>query len=170
MLRFPADAPISKVIKALERLGFHVVREGNHVAMLRENHDGTRSPLTIPNHPRIQGSTLRMILTRAGITRVLSSAPTKGVEEYAAASREGGHRAENFRIGYLVSDGFVLIHCLFLCSLFYTNFLGRVVSLMLAQRALSRSHSRRCHLGPRGPHCLPPPTQGRIIAQAPFSP
>ena len=65
---------------------------------------------------------------------MLSSAPTKGVEEYAAASREGGHRAENFRIGYLVSDGFVLIHCVILCSLFYTNFLSRVVSLMLAQR------------------------------------
>jgi len=53
MPTFPADAPISKVIKALERLGFHVVREGNHIAMLRENPDGTRSPLTIPNHPRI---------------------------------------------------------------------------------------------------------------------
>ena len=55
MPTFPADAPISKVIKALERLGFHVVREGNHIAMLRENPDGTRSPLTIPNHPRVKG-------------------------------------------------------------------------------------------------------------------
>ncbi len=30
MSRFPVDAPISKVIKAFERLGFGLVREGNH--------------------------------------------------------------------------------------------------------------------------------------------
>lgn len=69
MPKFPVDAPIRKVIKALERLGFRVVREGNHIAMVRENTDGTRTPLTIPNHSRIKGSTLRTILTQAGITR-----------------------------------------------------------------------------------------------------
>ena len=69
MPRFPADAPIKKVIRALERLGFCVVREGNHIAMVRENLDGTRTPLTMPNHSRIKGSTLRTILTQAGIAR-----------------------------------------------------------------------------------------------------
>jgi predicted RNA binding protein YcfA (HicA-like mRNA interferase family) len=69
MPRFPADAPIRKVIRALERLGFRVVREGNHIAMVRENLDGTRTPLTMPNHSRIKGSTLRTILTQAGIAR-----------------------------------------------------------------------------------------------------
>ena len=69
MPKFPVDAPIRKVIKALERLGFHVVREGNHIAMVRENSDGTRTPLTMPNHSRIKGSTLRTILTQAGIAR-----------------------------------------------------------------------------------------------------
>jgi predicted RNA binding protein YcfA (HicA-like mRNA interferase family) len=57
------------VIKAFERLGFRLVREGNHLAMLRENPDGTRTPLTMPNHPRIKGSTLRTILTQARIPR-----------------------------------------------------------------------------------------------------
>ena len=69
MPKFPVDAPIRKVIKALERLGFRVVREGNHIAMVRENSDGTRTPLTMPNHSRIKGSTLRTILTQAGIAR-----------------------------------------------------------------------------------------------------
>ncbi len=69
MPKFPVDAPIRKVIKALERLGFRVVREGNHIAMVRENPDGTRTPLTIPNHSQIKGSTLRTILTQAAIAR-----------------------------------------------------------------------------------------------------
>jgi len=50
-------------------LDFHIVREGNHIAMVRENPDGTRTPLTMPNHSRIKGSTLRTILTQAGIHR-----------------------------------------------------------------------------------------------------
>jgi hypothetical protein len=33
--------------QSLERLGFHPVREGTHIAMVRENPDGTRTPLTI---------------------------------------------------------------------------------------------------------------------------
>ena len=45
------------------------MREGNYMAMVRENPDGTRTPLTMPNHRRIKGSTLRTILTQAGILR-----------------------------------------------------------------------------------------------------
>jgi hypothetical protein len=41
----------------LERLGYHLVREGNHIAMVRQNPDGTRTPLTIPNHRTIKSST-----------------------------------------------------------------------------------------------------------------
>ena len=67
--KFPVDAPIEKVINALEHLGFQVVRRGNHIALLREHADGARTPMTIPNHRKIKGSTLRTILTQAGIPR-----------------------------------------------------------------------------------------------------
>ncbi len=69
MIKFPVDAPKTKVIKTLELLGFRLVREREHIAMVRENPDGTRTPLTIPNHARIKGSTLRNICTQAGILR-----------------------------------------------------------------------------------------------------
>ncbi|MBN1104292.1 MAG: type II toxin-antitoxin system HicA family toxin [Deltaproteobacteria bacterium] len=69
MPKFPSDAPTRKVIGALEQLGFRLIREENHIAMLRENPDGTRTPLTIPNHPTIKRSTLRTILTQSKISR-----------------------------------------------------------------------------------------------------
>jgi len=69
MPRWPREAPKRRVIKALERLGFRIVREAEHIAMIRENPDSTRTPLTLPNHPRIKGSTLRTICTQAGIPR-----------------------------------------------------------------------------------------------------
>lgn len=69
MPKFPVDAPIREVIRALERLGFRLVREGNHIAMARKNPDGTLTPLTMSNHPTIKGSTLRTILTQCGISR-----------------------------------------------------------------------------------------------------
>ncbi|MGO8944343.1 MAG: hypothetical protein ACLQJ7_11805 [Syntrophobacteraceae bacterium] len=37
-------------MRTFELLGFHLVRRGNHIAFLRENSDGTRTPMTIPNH------------------------------------------------------------------------------------------------------------------------
>ena len=63
------DAPIEKVIQALEQLGFSVVRRGNHIAMLRQNADGSATPLTLPNHRRIKSSTLRTILSHAEIAK-----------------------------------------------------------------------------------------------------
>ena len=69
MDKFPVDAPIEKVLKSLELLGFVLVREGNHIAMARQNSDGTNTPLTLPNHRKIKGSTLRSIITQSGISR-----------------------------------------------------------------------------------------------------
>jgi len=69
MARFPHDAPKRRIPKALRALGFQAVREREHVALVRENADGTKTPLTMPNHPRIKGSTLRTICTQAGISR-----------------------------------------------------------------------------------------------------
>jgi len=68
-MKFPRDAPKRKVIRALEILGFKIVRVGNHISMLRENPDGTKTPLTMPNHDRIKGPTLRAICKQAGISR-----------------------------------------------------------------------------------------------------
>jgi predicted RNA binding protein YcfA (HicA-like mRNA interferase family) len=56
-------------LKALGLLGFQVVREREHIALVRDNADGTKTPLTMPNHPRLEGSTLRTICTQAGIPR-----------------------------------------------------------------------------------------------------
>jgi predicted RNA binding protein YcfA (HicA-like mRNA interferase family) len=69
MAKFPADAPKRKVIKTLVILGFRIVREKEHISMIRENSDGTTTPLTMPNHTKVKASTLRTICTQVGITR-----------------------------------------------------------------------------------------------------
>ncbi len=68
-MKFPVDAPKKRVVKTLESLGFTIVREREHIAMIRENSDGTKTPLTMPNHSNIKGSTLRTICSQSGISR-----------------------------------------------------------------------------------------------------
>lgn len=69
MTKFPVDAPNARVIRTLESLGFRLIRKKEHIALLRENPDGSKTPLTMPNHPHIKASTLRTICTQAGISR-----------------------------------------------------------------------------------------------------
>ena len=69
MAKFPVDAPLEKVLRALERLGFTLVRRGNHLSLSREEADSTRTPLTLPRHRTIKASTLRAVLTQSGISR-----------------------------------------------------------------------------------------------------
>ena len=68
-MKFPKDVPRNKVIKIFENLGFKTVRTGNHISMIKNNLDGSRTPLTMPNHDKIKASTLMTICRQSHISR-----------------------------------------------------------------------------------------------------
>jgi predicted RNA binding protein YcfA (HicA-like mRNA interferase family) len=57
MPKFAGDAPKARVLRALEALGFRLIREGSHISMQRQNPDGARTPVTMPNHSTLKAST-----------------------------------------------------------------------------------------------------------------
>ncbi len=77
MPKFPIDAPKAKVVGALEALGFSVVRDAEHVSMVRHNPDGTRTPLTMPNHRRLKASTYSHTVIGSGISAPSSLRPSR---------------------------------------------------------------------------------------------
>ena len=68
MAKFSVDAPKKKMI-SVGTTWIVIQREREHIAMVRENQDGTRTRLTMPNHSTIKSSTLRTICKEAGISR-----------------------------------------------------------------------------------------------------
>ena len=68
-MRFPADAPIRRVLRALAALGFRIIDEAEHIALARDNADGSTTRMTIPNHRTLKRSTLRTICRQANISR-----------------------------------------------------------------------------------------------------
>ena len=53
----------------MQPLGFELAPEGSRRALQHRNTDGTVTPLTMPNHPKIKGSTLRTLCRQSDISR-----------------------------------------------------------------------------------------------------
>ena len=57
------DVSTERLVRALTKVGFHVIRQGKHVGMS----DGQRR-LTVPRHSRLNPYTLRAIIRDAGLS------------------------------------------------------------------------------------------------------
>ncbi len=57
------DLSSDRVVNALSKTGFRIIKQGKHIGMS----DGTRH-LTIPRHKRINPYTLKAIIKDAGLT------------------------------------------------------------------------------------------------------
>ena len=69
MSKFPVDDSKRRVIRTFQLVGFQIIREREHIVMVRQNQDGTETPLVMPNHDKIKSGTLRVIYTQVGISR-----------------------------------------------------------------------------------------------------
>lgn len=57
-----------ETIRALERIGYEVVRQRGSHLRLRHPSDSDRKPVTLPNHAELKAGTLRAILRDANLT------------------------------------------------------------------------------------------------------
>jgi predicted RNA binding protein YcfA (HicA-like mRNA interferase family) len=57
------DVSSTRAVKAFQRVGFWIVKEGKHIGMT----NGIRK-IIIPRHPRINPYTLKAIIRDAGLT------------------------------------------------------------------------------------------------------
>ena len=58
-----SDLSSERVVNALAKVGFRVVKQGKHIGMPDDNHR-----VTIPRHKRINPYTLKSIIKSAGLT------------------------------------------------------------------------------------------------------
>ncbi len=58
-----SDLSSERVVNALAKAGFRVVKQGKHIGMSDNNHR-----VTIPRHKRINPYTLKSIIKSAGLT------------------------------------------------------------------------------------------------------
>jgi predicted RNA binding protein YcfA (HicA-like mRNA interferase family) len=63
----PELSPRERVVSALETLGYHVIRQGSHIALAHYTNTGRQYPLTIPDQTSYQASAIQSILNTAGI-------------------------------------------------------------------------------------------------------
>lgn len=90
----PEGCPKRRAIRALEGLGFSVDKKPHLNG--EGGPSGTKTPLTMPNHERIKGSTLRVICRQAGISSFQKRIEGKVQQHYPP--REEGEILEKVRV------------------------------------------------------------------------
>jgi len=63
-MKLPRDLSGADVVRALEKMGFQLIRQtGSHIRLTRG-----ATYVTVPNHPAVAAGTLRNILRQAGVS------------------------------------------------------------------------------------------------------